>query len=107
MDNIGMELFERNELEILCSERRLETAAVFEDVLSGIPFRKPKIQNLFDMVSGGRGTTDVLGGRRAADKITDAAGPSAESMNEPGKFGEPRRLQDLNAPDVAQNPIVR
>ena len=89
IDNIGMELFERNELEILCSERRLKTAAVFEDVLSGIPFRKPKIQNLFAL------------------EIADAAGPSAETMNEPRKLGEPRRLQDSNAPDVAQNPIVR
>lgn len=106
MDNIGMNLFERDDLEIVCGQCRLKTAAVFEDVLSGIPFRKPKIQNLFDLVSGGRRTADVLGGRRAADKITGAAGPSAEAVDEPWNFSEPRCLQDSNAPDVAQNPIV-
>jgi len=47
MDDIGMDLLERDEVEVRRAEGGLEEAAVFEDVFLGVPFRKPKIKNLF------------------------------------------------------------
>jgi hypothetical protein len=41
MDDIGMDLLERDEVEVRRAERGLEEAAVFEDVFLGVPFRKP------------------------------------------------------------------
>src|SRR6267378_4434879 len=40
MDDVGMDLFQRNEFEVRCAEGRLETAAVFEDAFLAIPFGK-------------------------------------------------------------------
>ncbi len=41
VDDVGMDLLERNEFEVRCAEGGLEAAAVFEDVFLGVPFRKP------------------------------------------------------------------
>ena len=43
MDYIGVDLFERNELEIVSAECRLEAAAVFEDVFASVPIGEAEI----------------------------------------------------------------
>jgi hypothetical protein len=43
MDDIGVDLFERNELKIYGAERRLEAAAVFKDVFPSVPTGEAEI----------------------------------------------------------------
>ena len=47
MDNVGMDLLERDELKIGCAKGGLEKAAVFKDVFFGIPFGETEIENAF------------------------------------------------------------
>jgi hypothetical protein len=87
MDNVGMDLLERNELEIGRSEGGLEAAAVFEDVFFGVPFGEAEIENFFAVLIG------------------DSARLSAEAVGEPGEFGERSRLQDSDTLHVAFDPV--
>ena len=88
MDGIGMDLFQRDELEIRCAEGGLETAAVFKDVFFGVPFGEAQIENFLGVLEG------------------DAAGLGAEAMDEPGEFYERGNLEDSNAAHVALGPNV-
>jgi len=45
MDDVGVDLFERDELKIAGAERSLEAAAVFEDVFASVPIGEAEIQN--------------------------------------------------------------
>lgn len=76
LNNIGMDLFEHYQLQIVRVERRLKAAAIFEHVFPVIPFRKAEIEDF------------------SAVQFADAPRPRAETMDEPGKFGERRNLQD-------------
>ncbi len=79
LHNIRMELPEGNEREIVCIERRLKEATIFENKFPRVPFRETEIQDLF------------------AFEIADAARPGAEAVDEPGNFRERRHLQNSNA----------
>ena len=68
MDDIGMDLLQRNELEIGCAKGGLEAAAVFEDVFLGVPFGEAEIENSF------------------AALTANTAGLGAEAVDEPGEF---------------------
>ncbi len=89
VDDVGMELFERNEFEVRCAEGRLEAAAILEDVFFAVPFGETEIENFF------------------AVQEADAARASAEAVEEPGKFCERGHLQDLDAADFAFDPVRR
>jgi hypothetical protein len=69
VDDVGVDLFEGYELEILGAEGGLEAAAVFEDVVAGVPVGEAEIEDFF------------------AVQIGDAAGFGAEAVEEPGEFG--------------------
>jgi len=86
MDDVGMDLLERNELEIGCAEGRLEAAAVSVDVFLGVPFGEAEIENPFAVL------------------IRDAAGFGAEAVDEPGELGESGCLEDSDAAQVALGP---
>ena len=79
LHNIRMGLREGNERQIVCIERRLKEATIFDDKFPRVPFRETEIQDLF------------------AFEIADAARPGAEAVDEPGNFRERRRLQNSNA----------
>ena len=66
MNDIGVNLTEPAKHHVKSVDSRLEEPAVFENVFPRVPFGATKIQDFF--------TT----------KIAHAAGPRAESMNEPG-----------------------
>ena len=68
MNDIGMDLFQGDEFEIDRAEGGLEAAAVFEDVVLGVPFGEAEIENSF------------------AALIADTAGLGAEAVDEPGEF---------------------
>ena len=68
MDDVGMDLFKRNELQVGRAEGGLEAAAVFEDVVLGVPFGEAETENSFAVL------------------ITHAAGLGAEAVDEPGEF---------------------
>jgi hypothetical protein len=47
MDNVGVDLFEGDELEVARAEGGLEAAAVFEDVFTGVPVGETEVQDFF------------------------------------------------------------
>jgi hypothetical protein len=47
MDNVGVDLFEDDELEVARAEGGLEAAAVFEDVFPGVPVGEAEVQDFF------------------------------------------------------------
>jgi hypothetical protein len=63
MDDIGMDLLERNEFEVRCAEGGLEAAAILEDVFFAVPFGETEIENFF------------------AVQQADAAGAGAEAVD--------------------------
>ena len=66
MDQIGMDLLERNEPEVRRAEGELEAAAVLQCMFSTVPFRETEIQDL------------------PATHGADTAGASAKTMDQPG-----------------------
>jgi hypothetical protein len=89
MNDIRMNLAESAECQMVWAESGLEAAAIFEDVLFGIPFRETKVQDFF------------------ATKIAYAAEPGAETVNEPGDFGQPRGLKNSQPAGLAFSPALR
>jgi hypothetical protein len=83
MDDVGMDLLERNEFEVGRAEGGLEAAAVFEDILASVPIGEAEVQHFLAIQRG------------------DAAGAGAEAVDQPGNFGERGYLQDFNAADFA------
>ena len=79
MGEIGMNLLERSEREILRGKRALESLAVCEDVLAFVPFHKTQIENLRSIESA-----------LSADSC-------AESVNEPRNPGERSEPQNFHA----------
>ena len=77
VDDVGMDLFKRNELQVGRPEGGLEAAAVFEDVVLGVPFGEAEIENSF------------------AALTADATGFGAEAVDEPGQFCESGDLENL------------
>jgi len=86
VDDVGMDLFQRNELEIGCAEGGLEAAAIFEDVLFGIPVREAEIESLFAVL------------------IAEPARFGAEAVDEPGESCKGGDLEDLHAARVTLGP---
>src|SRR5260370_2997326 len=86
MDDIGMNLFQRDEFEVRRAEGWLEAVAVLENVFSAVPFGKTEIEDFF------------------AFQKADAAGAGAETMDKPGDFRERGDLEDLNGTDFAFEP---
>ncbi len=70
MDDIRVNLFQRNEGEVACDKSRLEATAVFENVFLRVPLPEAKIQYLL------------------ATEIAQATGPRAESVHQPGDFSQ-------------------
>src|SRR5260370_11555649 len=75
MNDIGMDLLQRNELEIGRAEGGLEAATVFEDVFFAVPFGKTEIENCFCV-------------QRA-----DAAGAGTKAVDKPWEFCERGNLK--------------
>jgi holo-[acyl-carrier protein] synthase len=88
MDDIGMELFEGDEGEVVSAEGGLEAAAIFEDVFARVPIGQAEIQDFFTV------------------KIANAAGAGAEAMDQPGELLKRRNLKDSQAAKRALSPIV-
>lgn len=68
MDDVGMDLLEGDELEVVGAESRLEAVAILEDVLARVPFGETEIQHFFSF------------------ELADAAGAGAEAVDEPGEI---------------------
>lgn len=47
VNNIGMDLLQRNELKVVGAERGLEAAAIFEYLFFRVPVNETKVQYLF------------------------------------------------------------
>ncbi len=88
VNDVGVKLFERGEREIVCAERGLEAAAIFQNVFAGIPVGEAEIQNF------------------SALQVADATWPSAETVDQPGKLREGWDLEDANAADRALTTAV-
>jgi hypothetical protein len=88
VDDVGMDLLQRNEFEVRRAEDRLKAAAVFEDVFLAIPFGKAEIENFFTV------------------QRTDTARSRAEAVDEPGEFCECGDLKDLHAASFKRAPTV-
>ena len=86
MDDIGMDLFQRDEFEVRCVEDGLEQAAVLEDVFLSVPFGEAQIENLFAVL------------------IRNTAALGAEAVHEPGELCERGYLEDSYAADGALGP---
>ncbi len=86
VNHVGVDLFERRESEIFGTERGLQEPAIFGDVFARVPFHEAEIENW------------------PAIERTDAAGPRAESVDEPREFAEWRELQDFQAARTMHNP---
>ena len=43
MDDVGVDLFEGDELEVVCTEGGLEAAAIFENIFAGVPVGEAEI----------------------------------------------------------------
>src|SRR5215467_819260 len=89
MNDVGMNLAKSAKHEVLCAERKLEAAAVFKDVFLAIPLRETEIQDLF------------------AAKIANAAGPRAETVQEPWHSGQSGRLKYSQIPGLDFGPFLR
>jgi len=87
VDDIGMDLLERDQFEVGCAEGRLKAAAVLEYVFPGVPFGEAEIENFF------------------AALIRNTAGPSAEAVDEPREFCERGDLEEMNSSHVAFDPV--
>ena len=74
-------------MKIVGAERRLEAAAVFQDVFASVPIGETEIQNFL------------------AVERADAAGCGAEAVDEPGEFGKGGDLEDLEAAGFAGDPL--
>ncbi len=70
VNDIGMDLFERSRVKSLAPRADWKKAAIFGNVFARIPFHEAKIENFLSIENA------------------CAAGPSAESMNKPGKFAK-------------------
>lgn len=77
-----MKLPEWGEGEILGTDGGLKAAAVFEDVFASVPVGEAEVEDSF------------------AIEIADAAGTSAEAVNEPGEILEGGESQNLKTASV-------
>lgn len=78
MNDVGVDLLQRDEWKIGGREGGLEAAAVFLDVFAGVPVGEAEIE-------------DVIAVERA-----DAAGTCREAVTEPGQFGKGGDLEDFD-----------
>ena len=79
VNHVGVDLLQRRKREISSVERGLQEAAVFSDVCARVPIHEAEIKH------------------RLTIEKADAAGPRAESVDEPGQLAKRRKLQDLQA----------
>jgi hypothetical protein len=86
VDDVRMDLLERNEIKSRGAEGGLEFATIGEDVFASVPFHKTEVENFFRI------------------ERTDAAGAGAEAVDEPGQFGEWGELEDLQAACFTETP---
>ena len=70
-------MFEGYKREFLSAEGRLEFFAILEDVFASVPVGETEVEDFF------------------AVKLRDAAGGRAETVEEPGEFGEGFELKDF------------
>ena len=85
VDDVGVKLFQGDESKIRCAESREETAAVFQNIFADVTFGETEIEDPFCY---------FLGDCRAADQSANAAGPRAETVDQPGEFVERGYLED-------------
>ena len=76
-DDGGMNLFEIDEREFLSGDGGLEFFAIFDDVFACVPFGEAEVEDFLSV------------------EIGDAAGSSAEAVEEPGKFFEGVEFEDF------------
>ena len=86
MNDVGMNLPERDESQVGGAEGGLEKAAVFEDVFTRVPVGEAEVENLFVLESA------------------DAAGSGAEAVDEPGELIEGPELEDAQASSRGEGP---
>src|SRR5208283_971669 len=89
VNHVGVDLLERRQRETPSVERGLQEVAVFRDVFARVPFHEAEIEH------------------RLASELADAAGPRAESVDQPGEFAKGSELKDLQAAGTAQDPRRR
>lgn len=89
LDDIGVELFERNEGKVVCAKGGLEAAAIFEDVFFAVPCCETETQYIL------------------AGEFADAARTGAEAMDKPGELRKGSNLENSQAAHFAFGPIVR
>ena len=81
-----MDLLQWCKYEAVCTQNRLEFAAIGVHVFRPVPFHEAEIEQLF------------------AVERTDTANTSAEAVNEPWEPGKRSELQDPQAPGCAEFP---
>ncbi len=88
LNDVRMNLAESAERQAFRAEGGLQAATIFENVFPNVPFRETKIQNLLSA------------------KITHAAGPRAESVNQPGNLGQRGCLENPQAAGLVFGPVL-
>jgi hypothetical protein len=89
VNDVGMDLLEREQRSGFGGQSGLEQAAIFCYGFAGIPFHEPKIQNFLSVEDAG------------------CTGARAEAVDEPGNFREGSELQDLQSAGALQRPRGR
>ena len=88
MHDVRMDLIDRRKRELSCLQGGEKFAAIFEDILAGVPFGEAEIQHLFPVEGA------------------DSTGAGAERVDQPGKFQKGSALQNLQAFRVANYPGI-
>jgi hypothetical protein len=89
MNDVGVNLAESAECQVVCAESGLKAAAVLDNIFLGIPFRETEIEDLF------------------ASKIAHAAGARAESVHQPRDLGQGGCLNNSQIPGSNFGPFLR
>lgn len=88
MNDIGMNLAEPAKRHVANGQGGLEAAAVLKNIFLRVPLSETKIQDLFSA------------------KIAHAAWTRAESMDQPGDFGQRSSLKHAQATHSAFRPAI-
>lgn len=79
VDDVGVDLLQRDKRKIDGAKGGLEAAAVFENVFAGVPVSEAEVED------------------GVAVEKTDAVPAGGEAVTEPGQFGEGRNLDEFEA----------
>lgn len=83
---VGVDLLEQDQFEIGGTDGGLKQEAICEDVFAGVPFHEAEVKNFFGF------------------EPANAAGASAETVDEPGKLAKRGKLENLQTAGLAEAP---